>query len=29
MQFGVQAALGTGKTLVPPLAPAACGCALM
>jgi hypothetical protein len=29
MQFGVQAALGAGKALVPRFAPAACGCALI
>ena len=29
MQLGVQAALGAGQALVPPFAPAACGCALM
>ena len=29
MQPGVQAALGAGQALVPPFAPAACGCALM
>jgi hypothetical protein len=29
MQLGVQAAFGAGEALVPPFAPAACGCALI